>query len=139
MSFRNFASASLRDLHATFRGFARGGPEELEPQFPRLVERSLPYRQASNLVHIRHRNSRKSLYRLLQYNWFHVFLRINTQISIFVLLVLWTLLILFFGWLYYSVDKASPKIDCGLADKNQGTNSISYLGAVGKSNPTASL
>jgi len=135
MSFANrLASASLRDLAATFRGIARISTEELEPQFPRLVERSLPYQQSGNMVHIKHRNSRKSLYRLLQYNWFHVFLRINTRISVFVLLVLWTLLILLFGWLYYSVDKASPKVYCGLADKNQGPNSISYIGAVGKLN-----
>jgi len=126
---------SVRDLAATFRGFAPASLEELEPQFPRLIERNLPYGQSRNKIHIRHRHSRSSLYRLLKYNWFHVFLRLKTKISLFILLILWTAMILFFAWLYYIVDRTSPGVDCGLS--NYGNSYISYHGAFGFSLETA--
>ena len=131
--------ASFRSLQAdwatTFRGLIRSSRDnELHDGFPRLIERNLPYHQSRNKIYIRHRNARKSLYRLLQYNWFHVFLRLKTRDSVAGLLVLWTLMILGFAVLYHALDATEPDVDCGLNHKGIP---ISLRGAFGFSLETA--
>ena len=132
-----FASfRSLRDDFATtFRGLMRSARDnELDDRFPRLIERNLPYHQSRNKIYIKHRNARKPLYRLLQYNWFHVVLRLKTQYSVAALLMLWTLMILGFAVLYHALDATEPDVDCGLNHKGVP---ISLRGAFGFSLETA--
>jgi hypothetical protein len=120
--------ANLRNVDVgTFRGLARQSQVQLEPTFPRLIDRNLPFHQSKNKVDIRHGHSRKDLIRLRTYNWFHVFLRLTTWKSVLILLFIWTSLILIFAGLYAGVDRANPDIDCGLG--NQQGQSISYSAA----------
>ena len=108
-SFRNVDRGS-------FRGLARQSETQLEPTFPRLIERNLPFHQSKNKVDIRHGHSRNDIFRLRCYNWFHVFLRLPTWKSIFFLLLIWTSLVLIFAALYIGADRASPNVDCGLGN-----------------------
>ena len=119
--------ASFPSFRGGLRRPAAADATVLEPHFPRLVERNLPFDQSKNKVHITHRHSRHALYKLLSYNWFHVFLRLPTKYSLLLLLALWTFLILFFALLYYLVDGSNPNLDCGLG--NAPPYSISYGGA----------
>ena len=112
---RHNLSSLLKVDTGTFRGLARQSQIQLEPTFPRLIGRNLPFHQSKNKVDIHHGHSRSDLYRLRCFNWFHVFLRLQTWKSIFILLIIWTGLILIFAGLYVGVDRANPNVDCGLA------------------------
>jgi hypothetical protein len=107
--------SSFRNVDVgTFRGLARNSSVALDATFPRLIERNLPFHQSKNKVHIHHEHSRGDLYRLLLYNWFHVFLRLKTPVSLLILLVIWTSIILVFAGLYMANDRINEGIDCGL-------------------------
>jgi len=106
---------------------ARPSDVALDSKFPRLIDRNLPFHQSKNKVHIHHGHSRGDLYRLLKYNWFHVFLRIKTPKSLSVLLLIWTCMILVFAALYAAVDRANLNVDCGLG--NDPTVPITYYTA----------
>lgn len=138
MSNSDFLSfSSFRNLGATFRGLMRSTTLELDDRFPRLIERNLPYHQSRNKLYIKHRNARGPLYRLLQYNWFHVFLRLKTAYSVMILLTFWTFMVMFFAFVYYKIDAATPGIDCGLKASGPDVEPISYHGAFGFSLETA--
>jgi hypothetical protein len=80
---------------------------------PRLVRRYRAYFQSSNKVYIRHNQGTK-IYKLLRYNWFHVFLRWKTRFSMTVLMSFWTIMILVFAGVYVAHDSIRPYKSCGL-------------------------
>jgi Inward rectifier potassium channel transmembrane domain/Inward rectifier potassium channel C-terminal domain len=86
-------------------------------ELPRLVQRNRAFYQSSNKVHIKHNQGARIL-KLLRFNWFHVFLRWPTKWSLFMLLSLWTLSILFFALLYVAHDNIEPSQSCGLGAAN---------------------
>jgi len=84
---------------------------------PRLVPRSLPFHQSKNTVSIQNtygKHLRRALWKLYQHDWFHVFLRLPTPLSIVVLLSIWTLELLIFALIYVAVDSHDTTVDCGL-------------------------
>lgn len=80
---------------------------------PRLVKRNRAFHQSSNKVQLRH-NQGASIYRLLRFNWFHVFLRWPTKVSILILLSVWTGSILIFALIYMWYDQGNVTNKCGL-------------------------
>ena len=75
-----------------------GSHKEKEPAAPlkRLVVRDMPFHQSSNTLRIRHQLSPRSRggpmnVRFWYFpDWFHVFLRLRTEISVLLLVALWT-------------------------------------------------
>jgi len=83
-------------------------------RLPRLVLRNRAFHQSSNKVHIRH-NQGARIYKLLRYNWFHVFLRWPTRYSLLALMSVWTGAILIFAAIYIWHDKGGNHAEiCGL-------------------------
>jgi hypothetical protein len=80
---------------------------------PRLINRNRAFHQSANKVHLRH-NQGLNIYRLLRFNWFHVFLRWPTKYSFTLLMTVWTAFILIFAWIYVWHDSLNPEIQCGL-------------------------
>ena len=78
---------------------------------PRLVDRNRAFHQSSNKVHLRH-NQGINIYRLLRFNWFHVFLRWPTKYSFFFLVSVWTGALLFFAALYVLHDEMNRGTHC---------------------------
>lgn len=87
--------------------------KEMMTDLPRLVDRNLAFGQSSNKVNLRHNQGWK-IYRLLRFNWFHVFLRWPTKYSFGLLMTIWTVFILIFAWVYIYFDQLNPGIHCGL-------------------------
>lgn len=56
------------------------------------------------------------VYPLLLLDWFHVFLRLPTYVSVTLLLSIWTLFILIFAKIYVGIDTSNNALDCGLGD-----------------------
>ena len=108
-----------------------GKPDSL----PRLVERNRAFHQSSNKVHVRH-NQGLNIFRLLRFNWFHVFLRWPTKYSFFVLMSLWTGIILVFAVLYLLNDEINRGTHCVLGGLNGEV--ISFGGAFAHSLQTCS-
>lgn len=136
-SMRSFGT-SFRNLAASFPGLNRSSnAERLDGRFPRLIERNLPYHQSRNKIYIQHRNARQPLYRLLQYNWYHVFLRLKTVHSVVMLLSFWTVMVMAFGYVYYAIDRTTGDKDCGLGTATSSNEPISFHGAFGFSLETA--
>jgi hypothetical protein len=80
----------------------------------RLVRRNLPFFQSKNSLRVANQHSEMRLFYLLARDWFHVVLRMNLVLSLFVLLSLWTLLIILFAGIYMRIDRRRPHEDCGL-------------------------
>ncbi len=59
-------------------------------------------------------------------NWFHVFLRLRTKISVLLLVALWTALIVIIADLYCAVDRKDAEVRCGLGPAG---DPISFHGA----------
>ena len=87
---------------------------------PRLVDRGLAFHQSSNKVQLRH-NQGWNIYRLLRFNWFHVMLRWPSKYSFSFLITLWTISIIFFGWIYLWYDNLNPGSQCGLGGADGST------------------
>lgn len=83
----------------------------------RLVLRDLPFHQSSNVFQVRpSRFSPGQGFRRLLYkeDWLHVLLRLRTRFSLVALLLLWTLLVVIFTFIYVGVDHLNPTLSCGL-------------------------
>lgn len=102
---------------------------------PRLIDRNRAFHQSSNKVHVRH-NQGLNIFRLLRFNWFHVFLRWPTKYSFFVLMSLWTGIILVFAVLYLLNDEINRGTHCVLGGLNGEV--ISFGGAFAHSLQTCS-
>ena len=116
--------------------------KEMERAAPlkRLIVRDMPFHQSSNSLRIRHQISPRSRggpmnVRFWYFpDWFHVFLRLRTQVSLLLLVALWTALILIFAGLYYGVDRKDREVSCGLGPAG---DPISFNGAFAFSLETA--
>jgi hypothetical protein len=82
-------------------------------ELPRLVYRNRAFHQSSSRVYVKH-NQGTRIYKLLRFNWFHVFLRWPTKWSLLTLLSIWTILIVLFGAVYTGYDNIQPNLACGL-------------------------
>ncbi|KAL3915703.1 MAG: hypothetical protein SGILL_005520 [Bacillariaceae sp.] len=123
--------SSMRPRGSTFnlypKSLIEGNSVKVEhlDDLPRLVRRDREYHQSSNKVYIRH-NQGTRIYKLLKYNWFHVFLRWKTRYSLTLMISFWTILILVFAGFYVAYDRVEPNLACGLGDEGQP---ISFAGA----------
>jgi hypothetical protein len=94
-------------------------------ELPRLVHRDRAFHQSSNRVFVKH-NQGTRIFKLLRFNWFHVFLRWPTKWSLLTLLSIWTILILLFAVTYTAYDNIQPKQTCGLGAEG---SPITFAGA----------
>lgn len=88
---------------------------------PRLIKRDMIFHQSHNKMAVQNINE-KRLFKLLLKDWFHVLLRINTVVSVFILIVIWTVMLLLFALLYFWVDNSvffggGTDQSCGLGDE----------------------
>ena len=84
---------------------------------PRLIKRNLSFHQSKSEVNIQNvagKHLRKPLHKLYRHDWFHLFLRWPTFLSVFVLLSIWTAVTLFFGAMYVAHDRAMKNDMCSL-------------------------
>ena len=81
--------------------------------FPRLVQRNLPFSQSKNRLSVMH-NKGYEIVPLLKYDWFHVFLRLPSKISLFMLLSVWTGTVLIFAGFYMAYDNINGQEVCRL-------------------------
>lgn len=84
---------------------------------PRLIKRNLSFHQSKSEVNIQNvagKHLRKPLHKLYRDDWFHLFLRWPTFLSVFVLLSIWTAFTLFFGAMYVAHDRAMKNDMCSL-------------------------
>jgi hypothetical protein len=95
------------------------------PEIPRLVRRDLPAFQSNNRFHVKQRLTRAQWW-LLRHDWFHVFLNRPAFFVVFIMLVIWTLMIVVFGAVYIRLDKMSPYETCGMGN---GGNPITFRAA----------
>ncbi len=91
---------------------------------PRLVHRNLPFKQSRQEVAVVNKTIFQSvmLQRVLKtvsLDWFHIFLRQPTHLSMAALLFLWTFFIVMFACIYQQIDRLYPNHDCGLAPKDE--------------------
>ena len=84
---------------------------------PRLIDRNRAFHQSSNKVHLGH-NQGLNIYRLLRFNWFHVFLRWPTKYSFLILVSVWTGALLVFATLYVLHDQLHRGSHCVLGGLN---------------------
>lgn len=77
----------------------------------RLIQRNLPFCQSKNFVNVTNQygKHRDDIYKLFRLDWFHVFLRLNTMLSVTILLLIWTVQILVFAAVYVAVDGQNPR------------------------------
>ncbi|GMI21115.1 hypothetical protein TeGR_g14970, partial [Tetraparma gracilis] len=96
----------------------------------RFVKRNLPFRQSSNTMNVSFVHQQRYLFgskflgdiflpnritQLKRMDWYHLYLRLPTYISFFLLLLVWTTSILCFTGIYIGVDSFNPAVDCGLS------------------------
>lgn len=98
----------------------------------RLIHRNLPFCQSKNFVNVTNQygKHRDDVYKLFRLDWFHVFLRLNTMLSVTILLLIWTVQILIFAALYVAVDGQNPRSVTAVLIKIDMT-SYSFFFAVG--------
>lgn len=84
---------------------------------PRLVKRDLPHFQSNQTVAILNRKGDNAAPLRYNHDWFHAFLRWETKRSVFLMISGWTLVNLFFGLVYRSIDGEDPSEDCGLSSE----------------------
>jgi hypothetical protein len=94
-------------------------------ELPRLVHRNRAFHQSSSKVYIKHNHGTR-IYKLLRFNWFHVFLRWPTKWSLLTLLSVWSTLIVLFGIIYTSYDNIQLNLACGLG---RAGSPITFAGA----------
>jgi hypothetical protein len=89
--------------------------EELA-KIPRLVQRNMPFKQSRQEIAVVNKTLYKGLkvQRILSSDWYHVFLRYNTMLSLLVLLAIFTVGIILFAFVYMKIDASSPETNCGL-------------------------
>ncbi|KAL7534990.1 hypothetical protein ACHAWF_005017 [Thalassiosira exigua] len=109
--------------------------EEEPAPMKRLVVRDLPYHQSSNTLAVRHQMSDKhkkqsktglKYSHWLFHDWFHIILRFRTVVSIFFIVVIWTIFLSIFAALYWVVDRQDVEVNCGLGKEQ---DPIHFYGA----------
>lgn len=105
---------------------------------PRLLSRDLPFKQSSNKLNVRNSGT-KRVAGLMRADWFHVFLRHGTWKSITTIIVVWTIMIIVFSFMYMLADAVQPDVDCGLTESNQegGYGDLAFSSAFAFSLETA--
>ena len=88
------------------------------PEIPRLVRRDLPAFQSNNRFHVKQRLTRE-LWWLLRHDWFHVVLNRRASTVIFILLFIWTVMVIIFGVVYIQVDNRSSDGYCGMGQEGE--------------------
>ena len=88
-------------------------PASTAKAFPRLVQRNLPFFQSKNKVSVIH-NKGVEIAPLLRHDWFHVFLRLPSKYSLFMLLSAWTGAVLLFAGIYMAYDNLNDQETCRL-------------------------
>ena len=88
---------------------------------PRLVHRNLPFKQSRQEIAVVNKTNYKSfkVQRILSQDWYHVFLRQPTWLSLCGLLLFWTVFIIAFALIYQKIDRDNPTVECGLGLKNE--------------------
>lgn len=83
---------------------------------PRLVHRNAPFKQSRQEIAVVNKSHYKLLkvQRLLSQDWYHIFLRQNTLVTIIALLSIWTLVVIIFALVYMGIDAENPMLECGL-------------------------
>lgn len=94
-------------------------------EIPRLIPRNLAFGQSKNVIRVSH-NHRWRIFWLLRHDWFHAGLRFPTSVSFFLLLSIWTIMIVLFALLYVGIDNKDPLLECGLGLSG---SPISFAGA----------
>lgn len=96
---------------------------------PRMVHRNLPFHQSQNSVRMKNSSKGTKLWKLIFADWFHALLRLPSYVSVGFLLLLWTLLITFFGFVYWYLDNIQySSLDCGL--RTTAETKLAFMGAV---------
>ncbi|CAB9503285.1 rectifier potassium channel 2 [Seminavis robusta] len=85
----------------------------------RLIKRNLPFYQSKNTLRVTNQHSELRLFSLLFNDWFHVGLRLNLWLSLFLLLSVWTICILIFAAIYMRIDRDRLDENCGLGAPGQ--------------------
>ncbi len=111
-----FTDEEVQLLSSTGQVVASGEYQSI----PRLVQRNLPFHQSKSIISVQNRVKNKipifpwNLKYILNHNWFHIMLRWPTLLSLFGLLILWIIFLVFFAFVYVYIDARSPKLECGL-------------------------
>lgn len=110
---------------STISNYRNATLDQVNPNYPRLIQRNLPFEQSKNFVEIQNRErDRKITFDsafkyVLSHNWFHLMLRWPTFLSISFLVLLWFVLIIIFAYIYVFVDKNAPNAQCGLGNPGE--------------------
>lgn len=106
---------------------AESRSEQLD-KIPRIVKRNMPFKQSKQTISVVNKSLISSwmLHRVLYSDWYHVFLRQPTLLSICFLLSGWTILVSLFALVYQKIDRDHSDIGCGLGKPGEP---ISYHGA----------
>lgn len=97
-------------------------------KIPRIVKRNMPFKQSKQKISVVNKSLVSSwmLHRVLYSDWYHVFLRQPTLLSICFLLSGWTVLVSLFALIYQRIDRNFSDIGCGLGKPGEP---ISFHGA----------
>lgn len=97
-------------------------------KIPRIVKRNMPFKQSKQKISVVNKSLVSSwmLHRVLYSDWYHVFLRQPTLLSICFLLTGWTILVSLFALIYQRIDRNFSDIGCGLGKPDEP---ISFHGA----------
>ncbi|KAL7579912.1 hypothetical protein ACA910_004916 [Epithemia clementina (nom. ined.)] len=111
-SFQAFRPYTTVSQPASESPDSSGKPNDI----PRLVTRNLSFHQSKNKVQVAH-NKGWSVFNLKRHDWFHVLLRQPTNISLLVLIGVWTAMIIVFAGVYVAVDRQNADKNCGLSSE----------------------
>ncbi|MGH7973933.1 MAG: hypothetical protein ACREBR_00305 [bacterium] len=115
---QQLASASSSSLHPTNKETPLRSSSSPPLVCHRLVHRNLPFFQSKSEIQIQNNHPfttyARTLFMLWRNDWYHIFLRRPTYISLTLLLTAWTVLLLIFAGVYMGLDASLPSIDCGL-------------------------
>jgi len=109
--------------HCNKRARATRRSKGSEVFLPRLVNQGMPFHQSQNRMAVftdmnrnRNKSTRKNIYQLMAYDWFHVLLRVHIVVACLMLILVWTMMLLFFAYLYIKADGLGKNLnqDCGL-------------------------
>jgi hypothetical protein len=95
---------------------------------PRLVNRNMPFHQSQNRIAVFNLNWKQRIYKLLVRDWFHVLLRVHILLACLVLIIIWTVAILIWAFIYILSDNYGENLDldCGLG---KAGNPLSFAAA----------
>ena len=96
-------------------------------RIPRLVKRNMPQWQSNQRIAIVNKTAQTCSVRY-GHDFFHSILRWPTCASIYILISIWTCMVVIFAWTYMRIDEIDPSKDCGLGD--DGNTTIGILPAL---------